>query len=136
MKFKTSKSKISGTMLISMTDVIFLLIIFLLIASNFSSQSGLPVRLPGSVSSSRMTNQTLHIVYKDSENISFDGRNYDLDGLEIALKESFVSPEQVVRLSAEKSTELQAMINVMDIIRLAGFEKIFVATESLNRRQP
>ncbi|MEF3694834.1 MAG: biopolymer transporter ExbD [Candidatus Cloacimonadota bacterium] len=107
---------------------------FLLIASNFSSQSGLPIRLPGSVSSSRMTNQTLHIVYKDQQNILFDGRNYDLDALEIALKESFQSPEQVVRLSAEKSTELQAMINVMDVIRLAGFEKIFVATESQNRR--
>lgn len=133
MKIKTSKSKISGTMLISMTDVIFLLIIFLLIASNFSSQSGLPVKLPGSVSASRMTNQTLHIVYRDEDHILFDGQNYDLNGLEIALKESFQSPEQVVRLSAEKRTELQAMINVMDVIRLAGFEKIFVATESISK---
>lgn len=120
-------------MLISMTDVIFLLIIFLLIASNFSSQTGLPVKLPGSASSDRMSNQTLHIVYKDPQNISFDGRNYDLDALEIALKESFVSTEQVVRLSAEKETELQDLINIMDVIRFAGFERIFVATEA-NRK--
>ena len=130
MKINIKQKKISGTMLISMTDVIFLLIIFLLIASNFSSQTGLPVKLPGSTSAARMTNQTLHIVYRDVDSIIFDGHNYDLRGLEIALQESFVSADQVVRLSAEKSTELQNLINVMDVIRLAGFEKIFVATEA------
>jgi biopolymer transport protein ExbD len=116
-------------MLISMTDVIFLLIIFLLIASNFTSQTGLPVKLPGSVSASRMTNLTIHIVYRDEQNILLDGKNYDLKGLELALEDLFETNEQVVRLSAEKTTDLQSLINVMDVIRLTGFEKIFVATE-------
>ncbi|PKN74617.1 MAG: biopolymer transporter ExbD [Candidatus Cloacimonetes bacterium HGW-Cloacimonetes-2] len=129
MKIQTSKQKISSTMLISMTDVIFLLIIFLLIASNFTSQTGLPVKLPGSVSASRMTNLTIHIVYRDEQNILLDGKNYDLKGLELALEDLFETNEQVVRLSAEKTTDLQSLINVMDVIRLTGFEKIFVATE-------
>ena len=115
MKIQTSKQKISSTMLISMTDVIFLLIIFLLIASNFTSQTGLPVKLPGSVSASRMTNLTIHIVYRDEQNILLDGKNYDLKGLELALEES--------------------LINVMDVIRLTGFEKIFVATERTGKAQ-
>jgi len=40
MKLRVSKQRISTTMLISMTDVIFLLLLFLLIASNFVSQTG------------------------------------------------------------------------------------------------
>jgi biopolymer transport protein ExbD len=122
-------------MLISMTDVIFLLIIFLLIASNFTSQTGLPVKLPGSVSASRMTNLTIHIVYRDEQNILLDGKNYDLKGLELALEDLFETNEQVVRLSAEKTTDLQSLINVMDVIRLTGFEKIFVATERTGKAQ-
>jgi len=122
-------------MLISMTDVIFLLIIFLLIASNFTSQTGLPVKLPGSVSASRMTNLTIHIVYRDEQNILLDGKNYDLKGLELALEDLFETNEQVVRLSAEKTTDLQSLINVMDVIRLTGFEKIFVATERIGKAQ-
>lgn len=135
MKIQTSKQKISSTMLISMTDVIFLLIIFLLIASNFTSQTGLPVKLPGSVSASRMTNLTIHIVYRDEQNILLDGKNYDLKGLELALEDLFETNEQVVRLSAEKTTDLQSLINVMDVIRLTGFEKIFVATERTGKAQ-
>lgn len=122
-------------MLISMTDVIFLLIIFLLIASNLTSQTGLPVKLPGSVSASRMTNLTIHIVYRDEQNILLDGKNYDLKGLELALEDLFETNEQVVRLSAEKTTDLQSLINVMDVIRLTGFEKIFVATERTGKAQ-
>ncbi|MDD4309636.1 MAG: biopolymer transporter ExbD, partial [Candidatus Cloacimonetes bacterium] len=38
-----------------MTDVIFLLLLFLLIASNFASQTGLPIKLPGSTTSVRQS---------------------------------------------------------------------------------
>jgi len=34
-----------------------------------------------------------------------------------------------VRLSAAKQTELQKIITLMDVIRAAGFERIFVATQ-------
>ncbi|MDZ4121579.1 MAG: biopolymer transporter ExbD, partial [Candidatus Cloacimonadaceae bacterium] len=125
-----SKKKISTTLLISMTDVIFLLIIFLLIASSFASQTGLPVRLPGSVSSVRQTHQVVHVVFLDEQNVSFDGKIISLAELGAALRDSFVSTEQVVRLSADKETALQTLISLMDTIRGAGYEKIFVATES------
>ncbi len=65
-----------------------------------------------------MTNLTIHIVYRDEQNILLDGKNYNLKGLELALEELFESNEQVVRLSAEKTTDLQSLINVMDVIRL------------------
>lgn len=130
MKIHSGKKKISTTMLISMTDVIFLLIIFLLISSNFVSQTGLPIRLPGSVSSVRQTQQVLHIVYKDRDNIQLNGKGVAFNDLGTLLRESFESSEQVVRLSADKDTSVQSLISIMDIIRGAGFEKIFVATES------
>ena len=134
MKVQTSKRKISTTVLISMTDVIFLLLIFLLIASNFSSQTGIPVKLPGSSSANRQTHQVLNLVYAGGETVDFNGRTLPISELQLVLKPEFKSPDQVVRLSAQKTAELQNVIRVMDAIRLAGFEKIFVATETISSK--
>ncbi len=129
MKLSISSKKISSSILISMTDVIFLLLLFLLIASSFTAQTGLPVKLPGSVSKEKQTQTALHIVYYNDKSISYKDKTYNIDSLGSVLKKEFKSKEQTVRLSAEKTTELQDLIDVMDIIRTAGYEKIFVATE-------
>ena len=129
MKIKLSKQKISSTMLISMTDVIFLLLVFLLIASNFASQSGLPVRLPGSKSSQRQTLQSINIKYFKSGEIYYNEMACTFGELAELLKADFLDKEQVVRISAEHDLPLQSLIYLMDIVRNVGFEKIFVATE-------
>lgn len=133
MKLRLSKQKISTTMLISMTDVIFLLIIFLLIASNFASQTGLPVKLPGSVSHERQTLQTINITYFSDDQVFYGADPIKLEQLRDLLIRDYESPEQVVRLSAEDTTALQKVINVMDIIRGSGYERIFVATEKKSK---
>lgn len=129
MKLSVSKKKISSTMLISMTDVIFLLIIFLLIVSNFSSQTGLPVRLPGSSTASRHTLQSISITYFADGKVFYDNDPISITDLENRLKVDFVNVEQVVRISAEEVVALQEIISLMDTIRQAGYQKIFVATE-------
>ena len=129
MKIKLSKKKISSTMLISMTDVVFLLIIFLLIVSNFSSQTGLPVKLPGSKTAGRHSMQNISISYFADNRIFYNDEAISLEQLEIRLSADYQNPEQVVRLSAEDNLPLQKLIDLMDIIRASGFEKILVATE-------
>jgi len=128
MKLRLSKQKISSTMLISMTDVIFLLLIFLLIASNFASQTGIPVRLPGSSTSERQTMHTINIKYYKGAVVFYNEMETDLNELRVLLKADFVDNTQVVRISAEQDIPLQELINLMDLIRASGFEKIFVAT--------
>lgn len=131
MKLSVASKKISTSVLISMTDVIFLLLLFLLIASNFTAQTGLSFRLPGSSSQQRQTMQILNMVYTGEGVISYRGETYDLRSLGPALKKDFRNSEQVVRLSAAKSTPLQDVISIMDTIRDAGYERIFVATEAV-----
>jgi biopolymer transport protein ExbD len=131
MKLRLSKQKISSTMLISMTDVIFLLLVFLLIASNFASQTGLPVRLPGSRSSERHTLQTISIKYFSNGQVFYNEMETTLSELQELLKLDYMDSTQVVRISAESDIPLQQIITLMDIIRSTGFERIFVATEAL-----
>jgi biopolymer transport protein ExbD len=128
-KLELSKKKISSTVLISMTDVVFLLIIFLLIASNFSSQNGLPVKLPGSKTASRHSLQNISITYFSDDRVYYNNEAISFEQLDERLRKDYQSPDQVVRLSAEENLPLQKLINLMDTIRSSGFEKIFVATE-------
>lgn len=129
MKLKITSKKISSSVLISMTDVVFLLIIFLLITSNFTSQTGVPIKLPGSTSSQKQSLQVLHVIYENDDSIIFMEKRCNIYNLSDPLQKVFRNKDQVVRLSAARETDLQKVINLMDIIRGCGYEKIFIATE-------
>ena len=58
---KTKKKRLSSIGLISFTDVIFLLLIFLLISSNFITHSGIKVDLPGSNSQQNEYNKNISL---------------------------------------------------------------------------
>lgn len=135
MKLRVSKQKISATMLISMTDVIFLLLLFLLITSNFVSQTGLPIKLPGSTTGIRQSNQPIQITYYHDGRLYLMDKDISFPQLENELKSLYQSPEQVVRISAENNLQVQKLIQLMDIVRSCGFEKIFVATTPLDEKR-
>lgn len=132
MKLANTHKKISATYLISLTDVIFLLLIFLMLASNFITQTGINVRLPGSSSGIQHSLKTLEIVYNQDRQIILDNIQMDTEMLKTILPAYFVSTEQVVRLISDKDVTLQEVIAIMDIIRKTGFEKITIATFKLN----
>jgi len=134
MKLRVSKQRITTTMLISMTDVIFLLLIFLLIASNFASQTGLPIKLPGSTTSVRQSHQTLLITFYDDGRLFFMDQPVSYSQLPELLKKQFKSPEQVVRVATENTVQVQKLISLMDTIRSCGFERIFVATTDMGKQ--
>ena len=134
MKLKNTHKKISATYLISMTDVIFLLLIFLMLASNFITQTGINVRLPGSSSGVQHNFKTIEIIYNQDRQIILDNIQMDPEMLKTLLPAYFVSEEQVVRLVADKEVSLQEIINIMDIIRTTGFDKITIATFKVNNQ--
>ncbi|MCB5234896.1 MAG: biopolymer transporter ExbD [Candidatus Cloacimonetes bacterium] len=133
MKLKSKRKSISSTMLISMTDVVFLLIIFLLLVSNFSSQSGLPIKLPVSNTSSRHTLQNIEInIYKNG-NIYYNDKLMNIKELSDILSSSFSDENSIVRISAEADIAFQRVIDIMDVVKASGFDKIFVATENVSK---
>lgn len=131
MKVETTHKRISTTILISLTDVIFLLLIFLMLASNFITQSGINVRLPGSSSEIQQNLRSLEVVYTSPDDIIFNGIKMNFVQLRRDLPLYFNSNEQVIRLVADKEVPLQEVINVMDVMKQAGFEKITIATQKV-----
>jgi len=111
----------------SMTDVIFLLLIFFMLTSNFVTPSGLPVNLPSSKSSTI-------VLQKVSVTISKDLRYYVNDklvnraNLEMILRNELAGKEGVVVLHVDKSVPTEHLIEVAGIAT-ALEAKVSVATK-------
>ncbi len=135
MKITTTQKRISSTYLTSLTDVIFLLLIFLMLASNFITQTGINVRLPGSSSGMAQTFKVIEVIYKPNNEIILNNILMDVNQFKDILPTYYSDKEQAVRLIADKSLSLQEVITVMDIIRNSGFEKITIATYKIPKTE-
>ncbi len=58
----------------------------------------------------------------------------EIKELETVLQQKYQNPEQVVRIAVEKQVPVQKLINLMDIVRNSGYERIFVATTVLEQK--
>ena len=117
----------------SMTDIVFLLLVFFMIASTLVTTHALKIELPTSSSAEVLKEQTLSITIKDD--VVGDNKYTYLINTESVEKESLASKlielkekdNQMIVLRAEKTISIEA---VVDIINLANENdyKIVLAT--------
>lgn len=114
----------------SMTDIIFLLLIFFMLTSSFITPSGLPVNLPSSKSSTI-------VMQKVSVTITPDLRYYVNDRrvvqsrLELELAKELEGKEGVVVLHIDKSVPTEYLVEVAGIAT-ALKAKVSIATQPNN----
>ena len=98
----------------SMTDIIFLLLIFFMLTASFVTPSGLPVNLPSSKSSSI-------VIQKVSVTITNDLRYFvnenetSIDNLEMVLRNEIGDEEGLVVLHCDKDVPVEHLVNVAGI---------------------
>ena len=98
----------------SMTDIIFILLIFFMLTASFVTPSGLPVNLPSSKSSSI-------IIQKVSVTITSDLRYFvnenetSIDNLEMVLRNEIGEEEGLVVLHCDKDVPVEHLVNVAGI---------------------
>ena len=130
MIIKTRKKRISSIGLISFTDVIFLLLIFLLISSNFITHSGIKVDLPGSNSQQNEYNKNISITLTKNNEIFINNEAVGWEELPEVLNRKLIEdPEQVVVVRADETVELKNVVKLLDIAKLSGTNRFFIATE-------
>lgn len=127
---KTRKKRLSTIGLISFTDVIFLLLIFLLISSNFITHSGIKVDLPGSNSQQNEFNKNISLTLTKNNEIFINNEAVGWEELPNVLNRKLIDdPEQVVVVRADETVELKEVVKLLDIAKLSGTNRFFIATE-------
>jgi biopolymer transport protein ExbD len=110
-----SKHKIEAAFsMSSMTDVIFLLLIFFMLTASFITPSGLPVNLPSS-KSSEIVIQKVSVTITDDLQYYVDDRKVTYNQLEPVLRDAFSGKEGVVVLHCDKSVPVEHVVNVAGI---------------------
>ena len=127
---KTKKKRLSSIGLISFTDVIFLLLIFLLISSNFITHSGIKVDLPGSNSQQNEFNKNISLTLTKNNEIFINNEIVRWEELPEVLNRKLIEdPEQVVVVRADETVQLKNVVKLLDIAKLSGTNRFFIATE-------
>jgi biopolymer transport protein ExbD len=130
MIIKTKKKRISSIGLIAFTDVIFLLLIFLLISSNFITHSGIKVDLPGSNSQQNEFNKNISLTLTKNNEVFINNEIVGWEELPAVLNRKLIEdPEQVVVFRADETVELKNVDKLLDIAKLSGTNRFFIATE-------
>ena len=123
-----SKHKVSAAFnMSSMTDVIFLLLIFFMLTASFVTPSGLPVNLPASKSSKIILQKVSVTITKDRKFFVND-KKVTTNKLEMVLRNELANKEGVVVLHCDKD------VPVEDLVLVAGIAtkleaKVSIATK-------
>ena len=125
--------------LISLVDVVFCLIIFLVVTTSFNRHSGMKLQLPQAGAppvKEQVSPLTLTI---DAEGHYYVGQTAvegrDLQSLRTAIAHmSGVHRDLPVVLSVDARTQHQAVVTAMEALGDEGYERLSIATAPDNRR--
>lgn len=122
------KTKISAAFsLASMTDLIFLLLIFFMLSSNFVTPSGMPVTLPQS-SAGMLQKMNISVTITADLKCFINNTQTTLEALEPELKQEMGTDTKVVVLNVDETVPVKYFIQVASIANKLG-AKVSVATK-------
>jgi len=135
MAVELKRSNIAGTLsLTPLIDVVFLLLIFFLVTSEFEDEERrLDIVLPSATSAVPMTSKPREVVVDIDETgkVYLRGKVTPMKELEELLKNAVANnpTSQTVVIRADQATSFQPVVNVMDVCNRTGVSDYSVTTQ-------
>ncbi|MDL1977411.1 MAG: biopolymer transporter ExbD [Deltaproteobacteria bacterium] len=116
--------------LTSLIDIVFLLLIYFLLTTNFMVDEGIKIKLPQAKAAAPQTEEVI-TVYVDKQGRAFLGSE------EVSLAELFNGLKKMIRhnqnklvvIRADRAVILNKAVKVMDVAKAAGAGRLCLATE-------
>lgn len=120
-----------------MVDVVFLLLIFFMISTTFVESPGIDIDLPES--GSRMEEappEELKVYLSSRGDIFLEDQPISMEKLRERLSEiGKNAPKTTFLLLADREARHGEVVRLMDVAREAGFGKLAIATENIEKKQ-
>ncbi|MDI6640819.1 MAG: biopolymer transporter ExbD [Elusimicrobiota bacterium] len=131
-KFKRTAPALDVT---PMADMVFLLLIFFMLSSAFLVEPGIKLKLPKTKTAEIQAEQKLIISIKDTGEIFLNDKKIVLENLERELRAILpLQKEKLVIIRADKNTKHGVVVEVLDRVKLAGCEKLAIATTAMEEK--
>jgi biopolymer transport protein ExbD len=109
-------------------DMVFILLIFFVVTSTFTRETGVEVSKPQAQSASNLEKENILIAITRDGTIHIDERQVDLAGLSDVLKRILAkNPEREAVLIADKDAMTGKLVSVIDACTIAGVKKVSIA---------
>ena len=116
--------------LTSLIDIVFLLLIYFLLTTNFMVDEGINIQLPQADATSPQTEKEITIYINKSGKVFLENREVPLNQLFQYLKEKIGQRKDLpVVIKADRSIILNNAVRVMDVAKAAGAGRLVLATE-------
>ncbi len=128
--FLAKKSSTAQVDMGPLLDMVFILLIFFVITSNFNRESGVEVNKPQSQSAVSLGQKTILIGISKEGSIHIHGRQVSNDGLiQVLTREIAKRPDATVVIVGDQGTTLGRSVEVMDLCTRAGVGNVSIAAE-------
>jgi biopolymer transport protein ExbD len=109
-------------------DMVFILLIFFIVTSTFTRETGVDVSKPQAQSASEVQKESIMIAITRSGTVHVNERQVSVKGLEDVLRQMLAkNPGREVVVIADKESVTGIMVDVIDAANLAGTKKISIA---------
>ena len=132
MQLLTKKTRTVVISITSLIDVVLLLLIFFMLTTSFVEQPGMKLDLPETESTAGESTDELTVTISSVGEIYLGKELIKLENLKEALqkyKEEINTSSLVIK--ADKTTPHGTVVQVMDIAKISGFEKLIIASEKV-----
>jgi biopolymer transport protein ExbD len=131
LKFESKNKPKTGVDMVPMIDIVFQLIIFFMVATTVKTTQGMELNLPKTIIPSEVSIRPLSVSIVNKNEILVDKTTTNLTDLPEVLK--LLAPLQEVEpsviLYGDQQVSYQLLVEVMDVLRLAGYEEVDLALE-------
>ncbi len=110
-----------------MIDVVFLLLIFFMLTSNFVIQPGIKVSLPRAITSEVLSSENFVVTLTSQDLLFLNDKPITINELVAQLK-SAASENKSMILRADTSASLGRVVEIWDLCRELGISQINIAT--------
>ena len=108
-------------------DVVFLLLIFFMLTSNFVFQPGIKVSLPKAITSEVISSENIVVTVTGQDLLFLNEKPITINDLVVQLKEA-AKEEKTLLLKADTSASLGRVVEIWDLCRELGIAQINIAT--------
>lgn len=129
MRLVDSHKKRTHINITALVDILFLLIIFFAVSTQFTNQRSIGVDLPQSKSGNTIsTLRKLMIIMKEGEIVLINGLPVQWDRVRETISEGDFDRTQKVILNIDKRISHGKVIRLLDILKLQKFKKVVFGT--------
>ncbi len=128
---RSTTEQISDIDMTPMLDIVFIMLIFFIVTTSFVKESGIDVNRPNAQTAERKEQGHIIVSIRSNGDIWIDKRQIDVRALRANVARLHAeNPLGSVIIAADKDAKTQALVQVMDQVRLAGIMNASIATDT------